>query len=104
MFFHFGDQMYSIVWVCVKRLEASGFKVIAITCDGASHNRTFMKLHNSNDVIHKTINPFCDETRPVFFISDPPHLIKTVRNCWANSYSHAFTRQLKVTSSIFFLC
>ena len=87
----------------VKRLDASGFKVIAITCDGASHNRTFMKLHNSNDVIHKTINPFCDETRPVFFISDPPHLIKTVRNCWANSYSHAFTRQLKVTSFISFL-
>eukprot|EP00731_Ephydatia_muelleri_P000890 Em0001g890a len=29
-------------------------------------------------------------------IADPSHLIKTVRNCWANSYGHSYTRKLKI--------
>jgi len=24
------------------------------------------------------------EKRYIFFLSDPPHLIKTMRNCWAS--------------------
>ena len=93
-----GDQLYSLVWGCVRRLEACGFKVLALTCDGASANRKFLKLHKSSgeDMVYKTMNPYADEDRPVFFISDPPHLIKTVRNCWANSYSHSWTRKLWV--------
>ena len=73
-----GDQLYSLVWGCVRRLEACGFKVIAFTCDGASANRKFFKLHKSPEtkLIYKTNNPYANE-RPVFFISDPPHLIKT---------------------------
>ena len=35
-------------------------------------------------------------TGPLFFISDVPHLIKTVRNCWANSFGHKHTRKLQV--------
>ena len=95
-----GDQLYSIVWGCIRRLEACGFKVLVITCDGASTNRTFFKLHTSttNDGAYKTVNPFADEERPIFFISDPPHLIKTVRNCWANSYGHSQTRKLGVSN------
>lgn len=92
-----GDQLYSMVWGCIRRLETCGFKVIAITCDGASSNRTFMKLHHSGgNLTYKTTNPYANEDRPLFFISDPSHLIKTVRNCWANSYGHSYTRKLKV--------
>ena len=29
------DQLYSLVWGCVRRLEACGFKVIALMCHGA---------------------------------------------------------------------
>ena len=94
-----GDELYSFVWGCVRRLESCGLKVIALTCDGASANRKFFKLHKSStdDIIYKTINPYADEDRPVFFISDPPHLIKTVRNCWANSYSHSWARNFWVS-------
>ena len=93
-----GDQLYSLVWGCIRRLEACGFKVLAITCDGASANRKFLKLHKTENegMVCKTINPYAYEDRPVFFISDPPHLIKTVRNCWANSYGHNWTRNLWV--------
>ncbi len=95
-----GDQLYSLAWGCVRRLEACGFKVIAFTCDGASANRKFFKLHSNSSnkgITYKTTNPFATEDRPIFFISDPPHLLKTVRNCWANSHGHSGTRNLWVS-------
>ena len=51
-----GDQLYSLVWGCVRRLEACGFKVVALTCDGASANRAFMKLHKLPEdvIVYKT--------------------------------------------------
>ena len=42
-------------------------------------------MHTDLDVPHKTKNPYAKEERFVYFISDPPHLIKTVRNCWSHS-------------------
>ena len=83
--------LISVGRVC--RLEVCGFKVIAVTCDCAFANRKFLKLHKSSKgLTYKTKNPYPNEDRPIFFISDPPHLIKTVRNCWANSHSHNGTR------------
>ena len=95
-----GDQLYSLVWGCVRRLEACGFKVIALTCDGVSPNRKFysmMRLNGDEGPVYKTVNAYSnEENRPIFFISDPLHLIKTVRNCWSNSFGHTRTRQLWV--------
>ena len=92
-----GDQLYSLVWGCIHHLEAAGFKVLATTCDGASPNRKFIKLHGKpGELVYKTINPFSDEPRPLFFFSDVPHLIKTTRNCWANSFAHTKSRTLWV--------
>ena len=46
-------------------------------------NRCLIKLHeSSSDVVYKVHNPFAQEKRDFFFFSDPPHLVKTVRNCW----------------------
>ena len=100
-----GDQLYSLVWGCVRRLEACGFKVVALTCDGASANRAFMKLHKLPEdvIVYKTENLIADENRSIYFISDPPHLIKTVRNCWANSYAHSWTRKLWVCFDTFII-
>ena len=96
-----GDQLYSLVWGAVRRLEACGFSVLALTCDGASSNRKFIRLHkatNKESFTYKTKNPYSVDGRSIFFISDPPHLIKTVRNCWANSHAHTRTRQLWVST------
>lgn len=87
------DLIFPLVWDCVKRLESCGFKVLALTADGASCNRKFFKMHQS---IHKTLNPFSSNNRCIFFFSDVPHLVKTVRNCWANSFGHSMTRKLEV--------
>lgn len=79
-----GDQFYDIFWEAICRLERCGFKVLACTCDGLSANRRFMKLHNAGSLVEKVLNPYSSDGRYLFFLSDPPHLIKTVRNCWAS--------------------
>ena len=44
---------------------------------------------NDSTTVYCTDNPFAvGENLYLFFISDVPHLIKTTRNCFANSYSH----------------
>lgn len=101
-----GDVVFPLVWECIKRLEACDFRVIATTADGASSNRKFFKMHkqasgNDNRVVYKTVNVYSPEKRPLFFISDVPHLIKTVRNCWSNSFAHKHTRTMKVSRTCF---
>ena len=90
---HFGtrgvtaDFLFLIVWEGIRQLESLGFKVICVTADGASPNRKFFCMHGKEGLVYKTHNPFADpkENRPLYFISDPPHLIKTTRNCWSHS-------------------
>ena len=42
---------------------------------------------HGDGIVHQTVNPFAADGRPIFFISDPPHLIKTIRNNLSNSKS-----------------
>ena len=52
--------------------------------DGASSNRRLIKLHQGDsDMVYKVTNPYSEHGRPLYFVSDPPHLVKTVRNCWS---------------------
>ena len=49
-------------------------------------NRTFFRMHKSYDdsdrpVTYKPPNMYAEEERYIWFFSDPPHLIKTTRNC-----------------------
>ena len=72
-------------------------KVLFLTCDGASANRKFFNLHSlhldENGHLYYTQNPF-DSSRNINFISDVPHLLKTARNCFSNSFWHNNTRKL----------
>jgi hypothetical protein len=92
------ENLYDIVWEAIKILEGLGMKVLAIVCDGSTANRRFFTFHKEDDCIHKTKNLYSDTDRPVFFISDVPHLIKTTRNCWsASGHSGGHTRLLTVS-------
>ena len=46
-------------------------------------NRLFFKIHNpnatSNEITYKVYNPNAPDGRYLYFFSDAPHLIKTVR-------------------------
>ena len=72
------------VWEAVSRLERQGIRVLALTCDGASPNRRFWKLQGKGkEMIFKIDNLHAPEgVRSLFFVSDPPHLLKTIRNCF----------------------
>jgi hypothetical protein len=92
------DALFPLVWEAVRRVEFCGLNVIAFCCDGAAPNRKFYSMHGDrkSDLVNKTTNPFCRD-REIFFICDVPHLIKTTRNCWSNSFSHKYSRGLWVS-------
>ena len=94
------DLLYGIMWKAIELVEFhAGLKVIFITCDGASPNRRFFEMHRTPEhgegPVFYTQNVYAlDEERDIFFISDVPHLLKTARNCFANSFSHKKSRKL----------
>ena len=101
-----GDLLVDPVWEAISRLERQGIRVLALTCDGASTNRRLWKLHSKGrdtsekGVLYKVPNIYAtDQSRFVYFISDPPHLIKTTRNCWASK-----SRRLEVRYNKFMDC
>ena len=83
------DLLYPIIWEAIQRLELNGLSVISVTADGASPNRKFFRMYKNpkdkDTFIHKARNPYSIENRWVYFFSDQPHLIKTIRNCWSHS-------------------
>ena len=95
-------QLFPLFWKAVGICELKcGLKVLAATCDGASPNRKLFKMHFTMtkeddinpdvDVTYRTLNQFANEKRFIYFLSDPPHLIKTAQNCLSNSGSGRFT-------------
>ena len=89
------EVLYPLTWEVIGILEGDiGLKVLCITCDGASPNRKFFKLHQIRDTLtYYTVNPY-DPERNIYFVSDVPHLLKTARNCFSNSRSHLLSRNL----------
>ena len=63
---------------------------MALICDGLAANRKLFRLHepSTNGPVNKVLNPYAADERHLFFIADPPHLLKTVRNCWSNKKRH----------------
>ena len=65
------DILYPLTWEVISTLEIDmELKVLFITCDGASPNRKFFKLHGDGDIIHYTVNPYCPNSN-IYFLSDP---------------------------------
>ena len=85
------------MWEGIASAESAGLKVIAITADGASPNRKFFRMHKSSKgrFVYKTKNIYALDDRDIFFFSDPPHLIKTTRNCLSHSSPSSTSRFMK---------
>ena len=51
-------------------------------------------------------NPFTSEDRPMFFLSNPPHLMKTTRNCWVSQKRNLWVSNIYplVLTVVTFLC
>ena len=79
-----GAQLFPLLHKAIFRLTRLGITVVSVTADGASDNRRLFSLHGTGkDLIYKTVNVFTPQKSPIFFVSDPSHLIKTIRNCFA---------------------
>ena len=90
-------QINRIFWIGVSLLHSYGFDIILACCDGASPNRSFITMNTTNEIHSKGFNPFSGW--PIFFFSDPPHLMKKLRNNLYNSgfkdKSSRYTRAMK---------
>lgn len=71
--------------------------VVSITSDGAKTNRRFYRLcqQDRRGLPYKTSNPY-NSSRELFFFCDVPHLLKTARNCFSNSFAHSMSRMMQV--------
>ena len=69
-----GGDIFPLVRQAIKHLIRLGLVVATVTCDGASDNRRMFTMFNAKS--YKTENIFSADRRSVFFISDPPHLLK----------------------------
>ena len=92
-----GADLFPIFQQVLFHLTHLGICVVATTCDGASDNRRLISLHDwLNKMVYKTTNVYSKHDDPVFFISDPSHLIKTIPNCfergklWVSKYTHGY--------------
>ena len=95
-------QLMSLFWKAVCVLEvACNLWICATVSDGASPNRRCYELHadisdnqvEPDEIVHSTINLYCP-SRKIYFFSNAPHLVKTVRNCLFNSGCGKRTRHL----------
>ena len=64
------------------------FTTILTCCDGAAENISFMMMNWIDQAVRQTRNPFSD--MPLFFISDPLHLMKKLHHNIYNSGSKKF--------------
>ena len=83
------DFLYTTSWEVINRCERSGIPIIVFFADGYSVNRAFMRKHKpflktKSGLTYATINKSAPH-RPLFFMSDVAHLLKTIRNCLNNS-------------------
>lgn len=69
-------------------------QVLGATFDGASINRRLVTVHRSNNS-NKIVNFHSSDNRDFFFFSDPPHLIKTTRNCWASTHRNLWVCKIE---------
>ena len=81
------EQLIVLFIEAIFRIERCGLRVIVTTCDSFSANRKFYLLigtpSSKKGVVYKARNPV-SRTRNIFLFCDPPHLLKTARNCFSN--------------------
>ncbi|XP_070184988.1 uncharacterized protein [Littorina saxatilis] len=94
-------DLYCTVWQAVQELSLWGFDVKFLCMDGASANRTFLKMHLKPDEMKKTMsvtNP-CIPNKKVQMIMDYSHCVKKIRNNILKSGGQGCTRTLTLSNN-----
>ena len=96
-----GIQIFTLFWEAIFLLEKKcKLTVIATVADAATSNRAIFRMHSSfndnrDNILHYTINLYAKE-RSIYFFSDAPHLMKTLRNCLFHSEFGKFNVEQEV--------
>jgi hypothetical protein len=94
------QKLNRIFWQGVSLLHGYGFEILLACCDGAPENRAFFAMNGTNKTKSQGNNPY--SKMPIYFISDPPHLMKKLRNNLHKSgykeKSKRYTRLLQLGS------
>lgn len=86
-------DLYPLFWKAIGLLEkVCHLKVVSSTSDKATPNQRLYDMQGEGHT-YKTVNLHARD-REVFFISDAPHLMKTVRNNLSNSGAGKNTRYM----------
>lgn len=75
------EELTKLVLEAVILLERSGYFVDGVVTDGANWNRSMWSKFGVNETNVSAEHP-CEPTRRLFFLSDFPHLVKCMRNCF----------------------
>ena len=89
------EMLFPLVWSVVEALELYDIPAVSLTNDGAKPNRRYFHLCLEEKTAVRD-NPYKKKT-DLFFFCDPPHLMKTARNCFSNSFAHSKSRKMKVS-------
>ena len=83
-------MFWKTVSICERQCV---IRVVAATCDRASANLKFFRMHyglahdNELNVAYRTITFFSEDKRYIYVISGLPYLLKSACNCLNNSGS-----------------
>ncbi|XP_072144652.1 uncharacterized protein [Dermacentor andersoni] len=72
----------------ILNVEKMGLKVIAVVTDNNALNRKMMSLFAASPQLSIVYPHPADNARPLFYVVDPVHLLKCVRNNWINQKHH----------------
>ena len=77
-------KLNKLFWQGVSMLHSHGFEVLLVCCDGASSNRASIKM-NTEQGGALSVGYHFFSRHSLFFMSDPPHIIKKLRNNLSSS-------------------
>lgn len=78
------DTLHDVTKKIIIGLEKIGLRIIFVVTDNNSINRKMMSLFNSPPSLNIVYPHPADSSRPLFYIFDSVHVLKSIRNNWLN--------------------
>lgn len=79
-----GEQLHAVLKRVLVGLEEIGFKVLCVLSDNHSVNRKAVAIFSPSRLLTFKYPHPADPNRQLFFLFDPVHLFKNIRNNWIN--------------------
>lgn len=101
-----GEDLFRLLLSALIQLEGRGARVLAVVSDGAQSNKAMWKLagvgvakaKDGGEVNNSMIHPTARPDQPVYFLLDPPHAFKCIRN---QIFNHKIVQVLFIPFLIF---